>query len=481
MRTVTVALVFIVASFLFVAGCTRSTAPSASTLPTSETNNPAVRTATARSPAGDRSHDAASPAHAVTTPVAAGDASAGVVRSLGFDDDLATLAASATSTLTVVDNHTFVVHHALADGSSATTAIHLFSDTRMRPGDRAVAALQRTDDGVYFTLTYAIDAASLPPALLDQVLDGLPPTPEMTLAPGLRRRAAAMVSPDAGRISDGEQGTSTLGVVMESAATGKIVDTGGEAFSRLVGEKAGQPTWAALTSVKAGLDAWDLKTVATAALKRVAAIRECAEHPTNPLAQKEYRENPDAQARYLQILDRTTADIKSMTAAGFTSSLLATGSGLIKSAPFLAPIAGVANDYVATTAKDLIADWVNKAEQLVDECVVYIVTGHSDVDDVYSGRVTSIHQPFTIEDQAGPTEHTTFKFQPDGDLAMTGTFTYHGEGEQIENDGGPGTYRFSGVEPGVLTLHLTTPACRVWPQWCWVDHSVITFTPEERH
>ncbi|MBU4410442.1 MAG: hypothetical protein L6256_08040, partial [Propionicimonas sp.] len=67
------------------------------------------------------------PAKSVTTPQREDKSFAKVVQAAGFDSGTAAFAVLTTSTVEVVNGHTYIVRQDFPNGATASTAIHLFA------------------------------------------------------------------------------------------------------------------------------------------------------------------------------------------------------------------------------------------------------------------------------------------------------------------------------------------------------------------
>lgn len=399
----------------------------------------------------------ASPAVSVPTPQRE-DASFGeVVQAAGFDAGTAAFALLTSSTLKVVDGHTFVVRQVFANGATATTAYHLFTGGGGTPGEPPKLSFARADSAFRFTLSYALATAELPADLRGQVLRGAPGS-----APEQSARDAAVaaygVAPAGGIRVPADEAPSSVDVVVDGVISqGKesAADWAAE-YTGLDKTKAGT-SWEAFKSGKKVWDALEANGVVADALSRIRAARACAANPTNELTRKEYEQDPAAKKDLLRRLDEMADEVTGNAAVLFVELFTDAGAGLIKAAPWLGFITGPATSYISQNLGAAIEGRVREAEQLVPKCTVtrYRVTGGGQV--TVNGTIDSITSAFTVNG-AGDGFRVTFTFTPGDRTGRHGSVTYEGAGNNFTMSGS-GTYTISGDDPGPYTLKHSEYGC----------------------
>ena len=271
------------AALLVVAGCAVPT-PSVSTPPTQ---------ASSATPA-------TGPATSVVELQREDSAFGDIVTSTGLDSGTAAFMMLAGSTLNVVDGHTFVARQDFPNGATAKAAYHLYAGSDLTPGQRFVVSSTRSEDTFRFSLSYALSIADLPADLRQQVLAGLPGS---VPAQPARDSALAAIGLAPARAGAGRAGVpaapmegepSTVGVLVDGVIS-QAVESG---IDKAVNTTKLDKTLAGTSceAYKSGKKVWDAleaNELVADALTRIAAARDCAENPTNPLTKADTPNVPE--------------------------------------------------------------------------------------------------------------------------------------------------------------------------------------------
>lgn len=344
------------------------------------------------------------PIAALTTPVAAGPDVAARAVAAGFDEATAELLALTESTVEVVDVHTFVVRHVFPTGATADVTYQLVAGTGMNPSDPPGVTGEFVDDEFRFAMSYAISAADLPADLRAQVGDALPAQPSgfrSNVTPsGLRRSTATPIDAGALRPVSGGESPDVVGVVVTAEISQGVEEVGGKFVEHLEGKgytKAGT-SWEAFKAGKKIMEALDANETLAKAIQELATIRKCAENPTNPLTQKQYRDDPQERQKALDRLAAAEIDIKVNAAVIFTTMLADTAGGLAKAVPWLGFITAPANSYVQETLTSAVKFRLDEARKGVVPCTptTYLVDSMWG-EFALSGTICDVGRPFRLD------------------------------------------------------------------------------------
>ncbi len=395
-------------------------------------------------------------AQSVTTP-AASEGMAASVLAAGFDDATAYVASQTKSSLEVSDSHTFVVTHAFPNGATADLTYRLTAGTgKMKPGDGAALTTQVNGDRYVVSMSYAIDAATLPDDIRSRVTSTGGTASGGSggdAGGGLVVQPAGFHPP--GRRADGSP--STVDVVVAgvvSQAQESYIDT----WTDRAGSKLATGSWEAW---KAGNKVWDAvgaSDMVSAALAKLDSLAQCAENPTNPLTKDQYAKDPSAKKKVTDQVADLRQEIKENAAVLFLQLLVDTGSSLAGSAKWLGFVVSPATGYVKETLNNAITERVHEAEALVPKCnkQSYAISGSipsvpSGID--LQGKACSLEKRFTVEttgDYVG-----SFSFRPNSETG--GTYAYKGKvGNAPLSVTGSGAYTVTlSGDASTATLDLT--------------------------
>lgn len=391
------------------------------------------------------------PMRSITDPVKGG---ADLTAAVGdFGGPLAVVMAESTSTLDVVDGHTITIRTELPVGAEMTTTIHLFANATQSPGDPPVITGDMDDTTLSYTMTYALDPATLPADLLAQIDNGLPDDPPDGIAPGLRARGTGAVTRDRGQ-----------GKAIGAAIDGEIsqikefaVDKGLEAAAEHSGGAA-VPGSAAWEIYKAGKKVWDagqLKGIMDDAMKELDRLKRCAANPSSEVTKKHYQDNPGEQKSLIDEIEDTRSSIRGSMAAIFAGMLEDAASGLVKAAPWLGFIISPAVSYVKETNLELIKNALHDIRSKVPGCHRYSVKTASGKLSV-TGVIEDLGKSFSLSG-AFPGGSITLNYSG-GQGGGAVTYTGSGGGATMT---GSGSYSLR--EPpegdGVVFLTQTTNGC----------------------
>ncbi|MCD6639288.1 MAG: hypothetical protein LT071_05180, partial [Nocardioides sp.] len=373
-------------------------------------------TACSADPSPSDDADAGPPfAASVTTPVGSPGIAASV-RDAGFDKATAYVASRTKSTLEVTDGHTFVVHHALPNGATADLTYRLTLGTeKAEPSDGVVLDAEEDGDRYLVSMTYAIDAATLP----DDVRAGITGTGgTATGAPGGGVDDGLVVQP-AGYLAD--DSPSTVDIVV-SGVISQAQETYSDKWVDAANNKLDSASWEAW---KAGNKVWDAlgaNDMIAEALAKLDALAQCAENPTNPLTKDQYSKDPGAKKKVTDQLADLKQEIQGDAAVLFLQMFVDTGSGLVKAAPWLGFITSPATGYIKETLANSITERVREAEALVPKCnkQSYAISGSipsAPSGITLKGKACSLEKRFTVEttgDLVG-----SFSFRPNRETGGT--------------------------------------------------------------
>jgi hypothetical protein len=437
-------------ALLLVAGCTVQ-APSVSTS--------AQQTSAAKPVAG--------PLTSVLEPQREDAAFGAIVTKAGLDSGTAAFMMLAGSTLKVVDGHTFVARQEFPNGATAKAAYHLYAAADLTPGQPPVITSTASSDTEFrFSLSYALALAELPAEVRQQVLDGLPGTP-----PAQSDRDAALAAlglapawSGAGLAGvpafpmDGDPAPSAVGVVVDGVISQAVESGIDHAVNTTKIDKTQAGTsWEAYKSGAKVWEALKANESISNALKRIAAARDCAENPTNPITKADYAEHPGAKEEILKQLDGMSDEVTGDATVLFVELFTDAGAGLVKSVPGLGFITGPAVNFIQNRLGPIIEERAQAAEQLVPPCkrTTYRVTGGGRV--TVNGTIASLKKAFTVNG-AGDGFRVVYTFTPGDTSGTFGSVTYEGWGDGITMSGS-GEYTVSGKDPGPYTLKKTVHGC----------------------
>jgi hypothetical protein len=422
---------------------------------------------TAQAPSGGTSGQQTSagtpvsgPARSITDPQHEDAAFGAVVTGTGLDGGTAAFMMLAGSTLKVIDGHTFVAQQAFPNGATAKAAYHLYTGSEMTPGQPPVVTTTRSQNEFRFSLTYAVATADLPAELLPQVLDGLPggvpSQPERDSALAAIGLAPAWAGAGPAVPMDGDP--SNVGVVVDGVISQAVESGIDHAVNTTNIDKTQAGTsWEAFKSGKKVWDALEANGTIADALKRIAAARDCAENPTNPITKQDYADHPGAKEEIIKKLDGMSDEVTGDASVLFVELFTDAGAGLVKVAPWLGFVTGPATNFIKENLGKDIEGNVQAAEQLVPPCrrITYRVTGGGRV--TVNGTVASIKAPFTVNG-AGDGFRVVFTFTPGDATGKFGSVQYEGWGEGITMSGS-GEYTITGKDPGPYNLKKTVHGC----------------------
>lgn len=404
------------------------------------------------------------PATSVTDPQREDAAFGDIVTGTGLDSGTAAFMMLAGSTLKVVDGHTFVARQSFPNGATAKAAYHLFAGSDLTPGQPPVVTSTRSDNEFRFSLTYAVATADLPAELLPQVLDGLPgsvpaqPARDSALAAIGLAPAWAGVGPAGAPAAPMDGSPSTVGVLVDGVIDQAVESGIDKAVNTIkIDQTQAGTSWEAFKSGKKVWDALEANGQVADALKRIAAARDCAENPTNPLTKTDYADHPGAKDEVLKQLDGMSDEVTGEAAVLFVELFTDSGAGLVKAAPWLGFVTGPAVNFIKSRLGPIIEGRAQAAEQLVPPCkrTSYRVTGGGRL--TVNSTVASVRVPFTVNG-AGNGFRVTFSFTPGDKTGTFGSVTYEGSGEGITMSGS-GEYAISGKDPGPYNLKMTVHGC----------------------
>ena len=402
-------------------------------------------------------------------PVAGGSADGYEERitATGLDEGTAFFLSQTTSTVDVIDGHTFVVASEFPNGATGEATYRLFAPTTMSPEDPPIFEGSVEGDEFRYRMTYAVDATAMPADLQAQIANGLP-----TAAPAVHRTGATVTSLGLGRrggIATVEDGVlQTIGVLVD----GLISQTQETGLDKLVeaGKKRGitgsatSNSWDAFKAGKKVWDAVDANGIIADALAELKALEKCASNPTNPLTQKEYKGDPAAKQQVLDTIADARAEIKANAGVLFSSLIMDTASGAVTSAPWLGFIVSPAVNYTKETLLTLVKAEVDRARQAVVRCetVAYFIEPTNKATLVFprigavpgfswvattAADVCDVTKPFTLTGPYGIEQ----VFTPTGTRTGSTTYTLSGGGIPMTAEG---TYEIA-VEGGRGTLTTT--------------------------
>lgn len=225
----------------------------------------------------------------------------------------------------------------LPTGNTSTSTFSLTTGAALSPDKPAAdpkspiqgftISAKETPNGLEWTYRYVVPADQLPNGALARATeDGTPRR--------LGETAAVLLNAKV----DQAQGGPGIQVV----AQGTLQEFSLEALSKIeeaMRERAGQDvekTGTPLTqSVDSILDVVDV--IQTSAKykqqkERLDGLRQCAENPTNPLTQKQYKDDPAARQRILDDVSNVETEIKANTLVEFIGSFNSTASDITKQA-----------------------------------------------------------------------------------------------------------------------------------------------------
>jgi hypothetical protein len=338
------------------------------------------------------------------TPQPADRSFAKSVVAAGFDEATAAFMALTLSTVEVMNARALVVRHAFPNGATGEVTYTLQPGVDLEPGGAPEFSADAGPDDYRFTMRWAVDVASLPADLGDQVLGGLPDAVQSIARAddaSVRLLGLASTEPLRGVYAADRPGTLEIvanGVISQGKS--KAIDK----FVKTVEDRGWTKTAKSYKALKAGKKVWqavEANDLISQALARLRALRRCAEEPTDPLAQKAYAEDPAEKQRVVSAVDEAEREVRESGMLMFGALLTTTGSSLIKTAPWLGFIVGPANDYIKETNVGLIEEQVRVAEQRVVPCQSsYTISGT--IPSVPSGitvtgTACSLEKPFELE------------------------------------------------------------------------------------
>jgi hypothetical protein len=360
------------------------------------------------------------------------------VQAAGLDAATAAVLADTRSTVEVPDGHTFLIAHELPTGDTVSMQVRLFAAPGADPTAPPVTESTEAPDAYRVRLRYSVASGSLPADLRAQVLTGLPDT-----APVGRPATQGSLHPLGLAIGDSLVRTAALGAVAaadEPPALGVVIDStisqGQESYvdawaeravaSGTVKGMAAANSWEAWKAGGKVLDALVANDVIASALSELAALKRCAQEPTNPLTAKTYADDPAQRQAVVDDVTAAEADIRESAAVLFTTMLTDTGSSLISGAKWLSFIVSPATNYVKQTLSDLISSRLDAARQRVVPCKQsYRISGRlpSQPEGItLTGEACALDKRFTV--RTGGDIIGTLSFRPNSE--RSGTWAYQG-------------------------------------------------------
>jgi hypothetical protein len=401
------------------------------------------------------------PAHSITTPQREDKTFAKAVEAAGFDAGIGAFATLTTSTVEVVNGHTFIVRQDFPNGATASTAIHLFTGGGGTPGQPPrVRLVSMGETAVRYTFSYAIAAADLPADLRAQVQAGLPVGPPSTIQ---RDSAVAAFAAPAGGVRAPAEDTPTVidaivdGVMVQSVGTGidKVIDT------TQLDKDLAHTSWA---EIQAGYKAWiafQASERIKAARDKIRAVRDCAENPTNELTRKHYEENPGAKEEVLRQLDALSDEVTVSEVATLVAMFVDSVGGFIKAAPWLGFITGPAVNYITNSMDSRLGEYVKTAEQMVPKCTRYRITGDGDsLLGVQPTVIDGFGTPFAVKGVSDKAQ-LSWAFTPSDRGGRSGAVRLTGSGRGGSTITAEGNYTITATSAGRFEL-------------TWVEHLCIS-------
>jgi hypothetical protein len=127
-------------------------------------------------------------------------------------------------------------------------------------------------------------------------------------------------------------------------------------------------------ALKQGLkvrDAFAISTEHDELMKRIDALEDCAENPTNPVTRRGYEDDPGQKQRILDAIAEARAQISSNFAVMFLGLLNSASSSLPAAGKVLGFIISPGNAYVKQQLRELNEGWIRDLEKLITPCKDY--------------------------------------------------------------------------------------------------------------
>lgn len=379
------------------------------------------------------------PAGSVPTAVTPSAEYPEAVLATGLDAATAAVLADTRSTVEVPNGHTFRITHELPTGDTVGMVVRLFAAPGADPAAPPVTESSQEPDGDHIRMRYSVATGSIPADLRSQVLAGLPdaapvggPAGRASVSP-LGVAAGDDVVTTAGlRRQTGADEPSVLGVVIDSTVS-QSQESYADAWAQraeasgTVKGIAAANSWEAWKSGAKVHDALVANDVIASALSELAALRRCAQEPTNPLTAKAYAEDPAQRQAVVDDVAAAEADIRESAMVLFTTMLTDTGSSLISGAKWLSFIVNPATNYVKQTLTDLISSRLDAARQRVVPCEQsYRISGTlpSQPEGItLTGTACALDKRFSVRTEGDLIG--TLSFRPNSD--RSGTWAYQGK------------------------------------------------------
>lgn len=291
----------------------------------------------------------------------------------------------------------YAITQSYPTGNSAEMTITVLADQAGDPDATSPvsATYSETDEGDFmFRLEYFIPYDEIPDDVEEEI----------------RGAVAGIGAPIAVAGIGGALGELTAGNaagirVTVEAFVKKLFETRVEDF--LKGLEEGLGSGAIIDSLykalKAGLEVKDALAVRTEhdeLMKRIDALEDCAENPTNPVTRRGYADDPGQKQRILDAIAEARANIKSNFAVMFLGLLNSVGSDLAAGAAgkVLGFIIGPGTEYVKQQLQELNAGWIRDLEKLITPCKDYrLEVGIPGVSGLSAVKCDGIEGEWTID------------------------------------------------------------------------------------
>jgi len=300
------------------------------------------------------------------------------------DHGLALVAAKTTTTLQIVDAHTFVIRAAFPNKATAEVTYHLFRRDGTGAAPKTVVTGKDLGDHYQYHYEYVVPATSLPADLRGQ-LSALP-----TIAPAAFDGGDHTPTGSSMQLVDyvADNPPGTIDVVVDGTVS-QTIDIAKGDLSKVIGGATGEQTVSMLDLGKKLWEAFQAASEIKDALDEQSALTDCAENPTNPLTIDQYAKDPTARQKILDQLEAATGDIKGSAVALGVASATDMGSGELGGLP-AGPLAafGLMLGYLVSIGTNAVKANV--------QAVIDFATKSS------KAAVTPCHTTYTVSGGAGP-------------------------------------------------------------------------------
>ena len=288
-------------------------------------------------------------------------------QALGLSETEAIFASLTRGDTVALGDHRYLITEHYPTGNSGEIEITLTPDQTADPEAAGSVAIEHseTETEWLFTLSYFVPYDDIPADVQEQIRSGS----TAALGPLL---ALAGGSSDAIFVAESKSGVQ---VVAEAVIKKYTVDSV-KGFIRYLDAVLGTGVqvdqfYKSISAALSVKDAWAMKSEFDEFDRKLKALEQCVEHPTNPITRRTYREHPEEKQRVLDQIKAAREEIKANTAVSFLNTLIKTGSALIKNVPWLSWVIGPASAWSKNALREVSERLIRDVEKNVVPCDAY--------------------------------------------------------------------------------------------------------------